>query len=275
MSDSVNNYFFAIAAATPLPSVEGQDPINNANPAPPLPRTRSQVSALRSPFTVRPTVLSAPVAKKSSTKPNKKRKPEFTIFVDTEAANDIPRPIQTPKRSKTNSLRTPLGDRTFSTASTPSPSPRLPDTPFRFSPADPLWENTENYEPYIETPPTTPLGPPSTPLGPTASVGPPPPLSTRALRPRRDRASSLANLLPPVNMLAYNMLGLQNWRISSIGINLAYRKVASRTHPDMVAPAQKELATLDMQQINAVKDMLMDKDLRIKYHRDGLIPWVV
>jgi len=60
-------------------------------------------------------------------------------------------------------------------------------------------------------------------------------------------------------MLAYNMLGLQNWRISSVGINLAYRKVASRTHPDMVAPAQKELATLDMQQINAVKDMLMDK----------------
>ncbi|KAI4950268.1 hypothetical protein J4E91_004925 [Alternaria rosae] len=275
MSDSVKNYFFAIAAATPLPSVEGQELTGNGNLDPPRPRTRSQVSALRSPFTVRPTVLPAPVAKKSTTKPSKKRKPEFTIFVDSYAVNDIPRPITTPKRSKTNNLRTPLSDRTFSTASTPSPSPRLPDTPFRFSPADPLWEDFENYEPYTETPPTNPLGPPSTPLGPTAPVGPPPPLSTRALHPRHARASSAANLLPPVNMLAYYMLGLQNWRISSIGISLAYRKVASRTHPDMVAPAQKELATLDMQQINAVKDMLMDKDLRIKYHRDGLIPWVV
>jgi hypothetical protein len=269
MSDAVNNYFFAIAAATPLPPIDGREAIDNDNLAFPRPRTRSQVSALRT-FTVRPTVLPGPVS--VAKKPSKKRKPEFAIFVDTDAANDIPRPISTPKRSRTNIPRTPLSDRTFSTTPTPAPSPRLPDTPFTFSPADPLWENTENYEPYTETPPTTPLGPPT----PTVSAGPPPPLPARpALRPRWARASSLANLMAPPNMLAYNMLGLQNWRISSVGINLAYRKAAARYHPDRASVHDKESATLEMQQLNAVKDMLMDKESRGQYHRDGVIPWVI
>jgi DnaJ-class molecular chaperone len=76
-------------------------------------------------------------------------------------------------------------------------------------------------------------------------------------------------------MLAYNMLGLQTWRVSSVGINFAYRKAAATSHPDKAAPREKELATLEMQQINAVRDMLLDNETRTQYHRDGVIPWVI
>ncbi|CAG5141976.1 uncharacterized protein ALTATR162_LOCUS1052 [Alternaria atra] len=270
MAGFFDKYFFAIAATTPLPPIEDGEATENDRLATPRPRTRTRTQAPASlqPFTIRPTVLPSPVVKE----PSKKRKPDFSIFLDTDAANDTLRSISTPKRSRISTPRTPLSDMTFSTASTPAPSPRLPDTPFPFSTADPRWENTENYNPYTMTPPATPLGPRPTP---TTPAGPPSPLSARALRLRRARASSSANLLPPVNMLAYNMLGLQTWRVSSVGINLAYRKTAAISHPDKAAPREKELATLEMQQINAVKEMLLDKESRTKYHRDGVIPWVI
>jgi DnaJ-class molecular chaperone len=76
-------------------------------------------------------------------------------------------------------------------------------------------------------------------------------------------------------MLAYELLGLQTWRVSSVGINLAYRKVAAARHPDKAAPQQKEFANMDMKQTNAIKEMLLDKKARVKYHRDGVIPWVI
>ncbi|KAL1801188.1 hypothetical protein ACET3X_001530 [Alternaria dauci] len=269
MADLFDKFFLAIAAATPLPSVGDGDMDGNGNLTNTTPRARSGLCAVPRSLMIRPTVLPSPAVKEQS----KKRKPEFSIFVDPDTAKDTSRPISTPKRSKTSVPRTPLSDMTFSTAPTPAPSPRLPDTPFRFSAADPYWENTENHEPYIATPPATPLGPPPTPTVPAA--GPPSPPSTRALRPRRARASSSANLLPPVNMLAYEMLGLKTWRVSSVGIHLAYRKAAATSHPDKVAPQDKEYATLDMQQINAVKDMLLDMETRTKYHRDGVIPWVI
>ncbi|KAG9187152.1 hypothetical protein G6011_05023 [Alternaria panax] len=268
MADFLDKYFFAIAAATPLPSVEDGEDNDDGNLTTSRPHNRSQISALPWSLMIWPTVLPLPVVKK----PSKKRKPDFSIFVDTDTTNDTSRPIYTPKRSRTSTPRTPLSNITFSTASTPAPSPRLPDTPFSLSAADPHWENTENYNAYIVTSSATLLGPTPTP---TTPAGPPPPLSERVLRPRRARASSSANLLPPVNMLAYKMLGLQTWRVSSVGINLAYRKAAATSHPDKAALREKESATLAMQQINAIKDMLLDKETRTKYHRDGVIPWVI
>jgi DnaJ-class molecular chaperone len=76
-------------------------------------------------------------------------------------------------------------------------------------------------------------------------------------------------------MLAYEMLGLKTWRVSSVGINLAYHKAAATSHPDKAAPQEKEYATIDMQQINAIKETLLDTETRTKYHRDGVIPWVI
>lgn len=268
MADSFDKYFFEIAVATPLPFIGDGGVDNDSNLATTSSYTRSQLSAVPRSLMIRPTVLPSPVVKE----PSKKRKPDFSIFVDTDTANDTSRPISTPKRSRTGIPRTPLSDMTFSTASTPAPSPRLPDTPFPFSAADPYWENIENHDSYIITPPATPLGPPPTPTVPSGS---PPPLSARALRPRRARASSSANLLPPVNMLAYEMLGLKTWRVSSVGINLAYHKAAATSHPGKAAPQEKEYATIDMQQINAIKEMLLDTETRTKYHRDGVIPWVI
>jgi DnaJ-class molecular chaperone len=71
------------------------------------------------------------------------------------------------------------------------------------------------------------------------------------------------------------MLKLKDWNVSRDAIKLAYRRVAFANHPDMVAPREKEFATLAMQQINAARDLLLDARRRHKYHRDGIVPWVV
>ncbi|RAQ99459.1 hypothetical protein DDE82_008234 [Stemphylium lycopersici] len=272
MSNAVDVYLLALAVATPLPTVEDEE-IQVLRHAPSRPQTRSQGSTLPSCMRVdlplRPSPPSSAVKKPQS----KKRKLNFTIFVDTNTATDIPRPPSTPKRSKTGTPRTPLSDRTHSTNSTPAPSPRLPDTPFPFSDADPYWENAENYGPVASmTPPATPRGPS---LPPTPCIGPPPASSARALRPRTNQASSPANLLPPVNMLLYHMLGLETWRVSVDGIMSAYRRTAMAIHPDKATPKEKELAHLAMQQLNATKELLLSARRRRQYHRDGVVPWVI
>ncbi|KAF1829408.1 hypothetical protein BDW02DRAFT_602575 [Decorospora gaudefroyi] len=241
MSDFLNEYLLAIATATPLPSVEG----------------RAALSPL------------FPVAKKDQ---NKKRKPKITIFVDADAGAYLPRPSS--KRSKTSTPRTPLSGRT-STNSTPSPSPSplRPDTPFTFSPMDPDWEDIENYntQPFF-TPPGTPLDPFIIPYTPAAPLSP----SSAQVRPRHSgQVMAPANLLPPVNMIVYNMLGLDSWNVSADTIGLAYYSVSLNSHPDKVSDKEKELASLEMKQINVAKELLLDADNRRKYHQDGVVPWVV
>jgi curved DNA-binding protein CbpA len=76
-------------------------------------------------------------------------------------------------------------------------------------------------------------------------------------------------------MIVYHMLKLKDWNVGHDAIKLAYRRVAFVNHPDMVTPREKELATLAMQQVNAARDLLLDTRRRRKYHRDGIVPWVV
>jgi hypothetical protein len=271
MSEFLSDYYLELAAATPLPSVEGPD-IDNTISAPPKVQTRSQTLARLSVTTPQILSLQPSVAKKV----NKKRKPDFTIFVDTTATSTLQQPLhtpKTPKRFRTSTPRTPLGERTDSANSTPRPSPRLPETPFPFSPADPYWEDAENFVPItLITPPETPSGPP---LPPTASTGPPPRPSRRAFRRRPLQSARPYTLLPPTDMLAYQMLGLEDWNVSADTISLAYRRKAAALHPDKVPVKQKKLATIDMQQLNAIKEMLLDPRDRRQYHLNAEIPWVI
>ncbi|KAF1941690.1 hypothetical protein EJ02DRAFT_404015 [Clathrospora elynae] len=271
MLSFVNEYFLKLAAATPLPSDEVRAAGNDATVTP-----RPHIPSHAFAFVVTPAAQnqSCPPSPNAVPKPtNKKRKhkPKITIFFDADAANE---PLKTPKRSKTNSPRTPLADRTHSSNSTPAPSPHLPDTPFPLSSADPWWENIENYDMNnIISPPATPH---NRPLRPSPSVGPPPPLTTRTLRPRARQTAVPNTLLPPAqNMILYNMLGLRDWSVSADAIKFAYRRVAFTSHPDRASIKDREIATLEMQQINAAKDLLLDARRRRQYHADGIVPWVV
>ncbi|EOA88310.1 hypothetical protein ACJQWK_01833 [Exserohilum turcicum] len=302
-------FFLALAASTPLPTPESaKQPVA---PEPTAlhrgrrPQTRSQTSTLPKALKLQLHLkldFPPPVLPHSS----KKRKPNFTIFVDADASTStspsthIPAtPLFTPKRSKTSTPRTPLSDRTYSSNSTPAPSPRLPDTPFTLSSADPYWEDIENYSVGSRT---GMISPAATSTATSSSSSPLVSSSsssslalswistgaaasgefastftstTRSLRPRTNPSSSPSNLLPPVNMLVYNMLGLNSWRVSSDAIASAYRRRAATLHPDKAAPWERELANLTMQQLNAAKELLMDRRARGKYHRDGVVPWVV
>jgi curved DNA-binding protein CbpA len=82
-------------------------------------------------------------------------------------------------------------------------------------------------------------------------------------------------MIPPVNMLAYQLMGLEDWNVSTDAIKAAYRRKAPTLHPDKLPAQEKELATLDIQQLNAVRDMLLDARERRQYHMDGKIPWVI
>jgi hypothetical protein len=270
MSEHLNDYYLELAAATPLPSVES---LVNSNTllAPPKVHTRSQTLARLSVTTPQVLSLQPSVAEKSKTK---KRKPVFTIFVDRTAADNLALPLpKTPKRSRFSSPRTPLGERSSSANLTPRPSPRLPDTPYPLSPADPYWEDVENYAPatYV-APPEIRRGPPLPPITPDHS---PLPHSARALRPRPLQSGRPWTLTPPINKLAYQMLGLERWNVSDNTIRQAYRNRAAALHPDKMPAREKKLATLDMQQLNAVKEMLLNSRDRRQYHMDGEIPWVI
>jgi hypothetical protein len=277
MANFADEYFLALAAATPLPAMEDgeREKLNDIAPGH-RPGTRSHARPL---LKLQVPVFAAPVVE---TFQSKKRKPNFTIFVDADAAaaSNIGKPISTPKRSRTGTPRTPLSDRTHSTNSTPAPSPRLPDTPFSLSNADPYWENLENYSPFF-TPATSPAtpSPTSRPSTPSARPPPPPPPSTRVLRPRANRlssSSSSAHLLPPTNTILYTMLGLETWRVDAATIQKSYRRMAGTLHPDKASsPGEKQVAHLTMQQLNAARDVLLDKKLRAEYHRTGIVPWVV
>ncbi|KAI1531544.1 DnaJ domain containing protein [Pyrenophora tritici-repentis] len=120
---------------------------------------------------------------------------------------------------------------------TPLPPSRLPDTPFTFSQSDPNWEDIENYTPWAKT---------------------------------------SAELPAPVNVAAYHILDIEDWKVCANTIKTAYRVAALLAHPDKAATTEEKTeATALMQRINAAKDMLVNSSARRQYHRDGKVPWEV
>ena len=265
MLDYVDAYFLSIASTTPLPNDDGN--ATNDLIANPQPYTRSQACL---PVPVNTLLRPSSLSRVTLASRQKKRNHDsgFSIFVDTDAEEDIQSPMV--KRSKTNS-RLPLAVRTDCANSTPTPSPRAPDTPFPPSPADPFWNDVENYsaQPFI-TPPPTPAG-----LSPSQS-----PLLHHTFRrtPRtiRTRPSTMIGLLPaPRSMALYNLLGLDDWKVGAAEVRAAWRRVALDSHPDRVAEEERGSATLRMQRLNDAKDVLSDNRRRHQYHMDGKLPWIV
>ncbi|KAF5854178.1 hypothetical protein GGP41_006961 [Bipolaris sorokiniana] len=264
---SVIDDLLALAVATPLPVIE-EGEFDTPNDTAPYvrPKTRSQTRAARPSLKIRLPVPEAPVVKKSQ---SKKRKFNFTIFLDEDAENHTTTTISTPKRSKTSTPPIPLSDKTYSTNSTPAPSPHSPSTPFSLSPFDPYWENLENYAPF-----TIPVTPPATP----PAVSPPPsrPSSTRTLNSRSSPPSTPTRLAPPTSTLLYTILGLEDWRATAAMIKKSYRRMARTLHPDKASSEEERgSANLAMQQLNATRDVLLDARAREEYHETGVVPWVV
>lgn len=213
----------------------------------------------------------SPPLQSSTLNKKRSRKAEFDIFVDANAAN-VPTP-PSPKKLKSNA-RVPLSIRTDTANLTPAPSPRYPDSPFPFSPSDPLWENIENYDtrPFYMTPPSTPRS-----FSPTPSLSPHPSPHRPALaaRPRQtQQAPSPRPLPPPKDMTLYTALDLNTWRATPEEIKVAHHKYACEHHPDKVAQAQREEATHLMQTANAAAEVLLDSKRRRAYHKSGRLPWI-
>ncbi|EUC27841.1 hypothetical protein COCCADRAFT_30770 [Bipolaris zeicola 26-R-13] len=266
----------ALMAATPLPAIE-EGELDTPNDTAPYvrPKTRSQTRAARPSLKIRLPVPAAHVVKNSH---SKKRKPNFTIFTDDDTTSDVSSAISTPKRSRTNTPRTPLSERTYSTNSTPAPSPRHSSTPFSLSPLDPYWENLENYAPFTvpATPPTTPptVSPPSPQLSSAHPVNSRP---SRPFTPSHPPPASPQSRLPPPppNTLLYTLLGLTSWRATPFTIKKSYRRMARTLHPDKASSEEERVkANAAMQRLNAARDVLVDAEKRKEYHRTGVVDWV-
>jgi len=200
------------------------------------------------------------------------RKRPIEIFVDS-TANSLPQgpPSQRPRLDG----RSPLGKRTDSANSTPSPCPRDDAAPYSQSPNDSFWTGEENHdpnppvapEPFVPAPPRSRTAPHTrtTPSGPPPSPSP----SARVVRPVR---SPRLPLPPPQNVILYEILGLNDWNISKKQILSAWRHISLDLHPDRVAEEFRGTATILMQEINAAKEVLTDPVARRAYHRTGALP---
>lgn len=73
-------------------------------------------------------------------------------------------------------------------------------------------------------------------------------------------------------MVLYELLGLDDWRVSRVAILSAWRQVSRDVHPDKVAEEDRDVATIIMQQINAAKEVLTNPVTRRRYHEDGVLP---
>ncbi|KAH7069554.1 hypothetical protein BKA63DRAFT_84888 [Paraphoma chrysanthemicola] len=199
----------------------------------------------------------------------RRRQPEFTIFVDS-TATPLRQSERVPKKPKTGA-RTPLSVRSDAGNRTPLPSPRLPATPFPFSPDDASWENIENIDP--NPPPMTPPPPPGfVSPRPTPPAGPPPPPQALLIAPSTI-ATRARDLPPPQNMVLYELLGVNRWTATKVEILAAWRQVALEAHPDHYPEDEREAATEKMQKINAAKEVLSNRVSRHRYHLTGELPW--
>lgn len=265
MSNLMEELFLRLACETPLPQSRTARRTTNT-PLIARPYTRAQAR-------VDQQGASPPGPRPQPTATGKKRsrKPEFGIFVDANAANASFYP--SPKKLKSNE-RLPLAARVDSGNATPVPSPRCPDTPWPFSPSDPLWEGKENFDPrpcYVTPPPTSRsfLPTPSPSPQPSPRRGP-----ARTSRPRQtQRAPAYGQLSPPRDMALYTALGLNNWRATNREIRAAHQRFALEHHPDKVALGMRKEATHLMQIANAAAEVLLNDERRQEYHRDGRLPW--
>lgn len=73
--------------------------------------------------------------------------------------------------------------------------------------------------------------------------------------------------------MLYDLLGLESWDVTVDEIKNAYRAIVVIIHPDKVPEDQREAATAEMQKVNGAKEVLLDEQLRRKYHYDGELPW--
>jgi hypothetical protein len=266
MLDVVDDCFRSFACTIPF-----QDVLNTASNtqlASPTPQSCPKANVKQSSY--EPVRSISSVARQRphtrlSTKRDRKR--DFTIFVD---ATPDHAPVEPASQRPKMNTHVPLMVRTGSANSTPAPSPRLPVTPLSLSPSDPFWLDKENWNAVpLMTPPPTPA---VFPHDPTISTGPPPPppQSARIIRPPRTSHSP-----PPHNMVLYDLLGLDHWRVSTRAVRSAWRHTALAVHPDQASDEERETATLRMQQVNAAREVLLNSTRRRQYHVDGVLPWAV
>jgi hypothetical protein len=274
MTDYINRLFLELACNTPLPAGTTSYTPNTVSPAS-RPPTHTQSSTVES---ERPNFKGQPGSSSSAWQQKKRnRKPEVTIFIDTDTANAPAHLAPTPSAPKKTRLtpRLPLAVKSDFGNDSPRPSPRAPEAPWPSSSADPLWENRENYFLYT-IPVAAPRNP--SPAQPSNSRPTPRPTPRPAPQPvprpaRRRRASAANTPRAPNNMVLYNLLELQDWNAGAEQIQVAYRRAAMKYHPDRVPADRRHEATVQMQRVNAAKEVLLDARRRRAYNRSGKLPW--
>jgi hypothetical protein len=264
MLDFVDSYFHSLACTMALPKT--LDTAGNTTLASPTPHSHSKARTDRLSKPLRPTLCVSQNLPCTPIQKKRGRKRDFTIFVDFNTEY-VPFGPST-QRTKANVLA-PLLIRTGSANSTPAPSPRTPNTPVLLSPTDPLWFDKENWDPSpIITPQPIPAAFPHDSSA-ANSTSPPPTQTARVIRPRT------RTILPPRNLVLYDILGLRNWRASRAEIRSAWRRTALEVHPDQAAEDEQEAATQRMQRVNAAREVLLNATRRRQYHDDGVLPWAL
>jgi hypothetical protein len=157
------------------------------------------------------------------------------------------------------------------------PSPRQQDTPLEASPEDLFSDDSENYNDvsdveFVRPMPALPRFVPVTFFNGTPQDTP----TLRRLVARRPGSTRRTrwglNLRRPLSMEAYTLLGLNDYEVTSSEILEAWQTLAWQYHPVLIDGQGQEFAAMDMARIDAVKDMLMNPELRKKYHDDGIMP---
>lgn len=257
MRKATDDLSLGLACQTPLPRSTGTVEAPTTRPY-----TRSQAKAEQQNRDCHSPLLEALISSRK-----RARKSKVDVFVDTNVLKTAGAP--TPKKLKPNE-RIALRIKTDFINTTPVPSPRYPDTPFPFSPSDPLWEDIENYDSqslFLTPPPTPDHATPTSPSSPFASTN----SSTRVAS--RHHVLVTSALPPPKDKSLYDTLKLDDWRATREEIIAAYRKIAVSHHPDKVAEEGREHATRTMQAVNAAKEILLDSKRRAAYHKSGELPW--
>lgn len=260
--ESLDELWLKLACQTPLPHSCATDQSAH-NPSISKPHTRLQAKLKQLPD-ICPGLPDTARRKRA-------RKSEFEIFVDVNSVHNTANTTATPSPKKHKAARsTPLSINTDCVNLTQTVTPQDQDTPFPFSPLDPLWEDVENYDTgsFYMTPPPTPGN-----QSPYLSSTPTSACSSRSSQLLHRRKPAPPQLTPPKDEILYKVLKLNGWRATKEEIRTAYHKIAIDNHPDKVTKQQRENATHIMQTVNAAKEVLLDDRRRKAYHNTGKLPW--
>ncbi|KAJ4299018.1 hypothetical protein N0V90_004262 [Kalmusia sp. IMI 367209] len=226
--------YLAMARETPLP----EDGAPSTNPAEPATSSSSSNGRYNSELSALP----LPPTSFPASRRLKRRAPpaEIQILEDPNTASGPP--TKKPATARKDG-RTPLGERKdFGNA-----CPRTPATPDSTTPSVEGWNRYRHH--FTPRTPRTP--------------------QPRSQAPRVIRLTT-----EPADKRLYSFLELHDWRVTTKEIRAAYKNVAKKYHPDKVSTAQQQDAHYMMVLINAARDVLLDKEARTKYHRDGVLPHV-